>query len=501
MDGRELKLYKQRLAEAQFLRDENRFLRGERDQYRKSWYTVQQRVNTLEERTQKLQDENRRLRQQVKELTAAAQQSESRDPSPAIKLPTAKRRRRRPGRKPGHTAALRPVPVNIDVHQDAPLPIDEQGRASCPRCRSILSDLKAHERLVEDIIPAKVVVTAYHATSGFCPCCRRRVESKAPEQPPAADLPHAQLGINAIATGVLLRVKHRLPFRAVAEVFADLPGLSVSPATIARQVQRVAGWLEEDYQGLLLELRAAPVNYADETGWNINGKHGQLWAVTNPTTTAYHVDKSRGGKVIRKLLGKAFGGTLVSDFYSAYSTMDCKKQKCNTHLLRELVTCAEKSPEFAAGKFFSQSKRLIKQMLLLKGRWDKLGDRRYFARVKQVEKRLESLASGRYEQADEKRIARRMQRHRSELTAFLHQKNLDGTNNAAERAIRPQVVARKISGGSRSKKGADAWAKLASLLRTAGQRGSDAMGTIKSKLVSAWAGQVPTATPVQLRGR
>src|ERR1700735_4209129 len=84
MDGRELKLYRQRLAEAQFLRDENRFLRGERDQYRKSWYYVQQRVNTLEERTRKLQEENRRLRQQVRELTAAAQQSESRDPSPAI---------------------------------------------------------------------------------------------------------------------------------------------------------------------------------------------------------------------------------------------------------------------------------------------------------------------------------------------------------------------------------------------------------------------------------
>lgn len=173
------------------------------------------------------------------------------------------------------------------------------------------------------------------------------------------------------------------------------------------------------------------------------------------------------------------------------------RSKSATRTCCELVTCAEKSPEFAAGKFFIKSKRLIKQMLLLKGRWDKLGDSRYFAQVKQLEKRLESLANGSYALADEKRIARRMQRHRSELTAFLHQKNLDGTNNAAERAIRPQVVARKISGGSRSKKGADAWAKLASLLRTASQRGLDTLGTIKSKLVSAWAGEVPAATTVQ----
>src|SRR5206468_6810020 len=111
-------------------------------------------------------------------------------------------------------------------------------------------------------------------------------------------------------------------------------------------------------------------------------------------------------------------------------------------------------------------------------------------------KRLESLANGSYELADERRIAKRMQRHLTELSAFLHHKNLDGTNNAAERAIRPAVVARKISGGSRSKAGADAWAKLASLLRTAGQRGLDALGTIKSKLMGAWAGETPAAMPV-----
>ena len=94
---------------------------------------------------------------------------------------------------------------------------------------------------MEDIVPAKVQVTCDHTRGGFCPSCRRRVESRAPQQPPAADVPQAQLGINAIATGVLLRVKHRLPFRAVAQVFADLPGLTVSPGAIVRQVQRVAG--------------------------------------------------------------------------------------------------------------------------------------------------------------------------------------------------------------------------------------------------------------------
>ena len=38
MDGRELKLYEQRLQESQFFRSENNFLRQDRDHWRKEWY-------------------------------------------------------------------------------------------------------------------------------------------------------------------------------------------------------------------------------------------------------------------------------------------------------------------------------------------------------------------------------------------------------------------------------------------------------------------------------
>ena len=362
------------------------------------------------------------------------------------------------------------MPDHIDAHQQVALPKDDAGRESCPHCNSCLLDLEDHQRIVEDIIPAKVVVKCYHTRSGFCPCCKKRVESRALEQPPAANLPHGQLGINALATAMVLRIVHRLPLRQVSRVLADLPELSVSPGAIAQQVQRVARWLDGDYEKLLLQLRCAPHVHADETGWRTDGKNGYLWAVTTPMQTLYHVDKSRGGKVIQELLGKAFGGTLVSDFYSAYSTMDCKKQKCNTHLLRELVQTAEQSPAFAAGGFYLQSKRLIKQMLRLKKQCADPTEPGYVQRVRRLEKRLEQLANATYDEPHARRIAKRMRKHRQELTAFLWDKDLEGTNNAAERAIRPAVVARKISGGSRSASGANAWATLASI-RTPGNKG------------------------------
>ena len=495
MEGRELKLYEQRTQEVQHLRSENRFLRQDRDHYRKEWFFVLQRVNAVQERNKKLVEENRRLRQQNRELLSAAASASDKElekQSPDwIKPSVARRRHKKPGRKAGHPAALRPMPDHIDSDLDAALPKDSAGRESCPHCNACLCDLESHERVVEDIVPAKVVVTCYHTRSGWCPSCRKRVESRAPEQPPAANIPHGQLGINALATGVLLRIHHRLPFRQVTGVFANLPGLSVSPGAITRQVQRLADWFDEDYQKLILQMRCARYVHADETGWRTNGKNGYLWAVTTPSHTLYHVDRSRSGKVIRKLLGNAFGGTLVSDFYSAYSAIDCKKQKCLCHLLRELAESAERSEAFKTGPFFRQAKLLIKQMLRLKNRWDQLEEKTYASRACKLEDKLDQLLSISYDEPNAKRIAKRMVKHRKELTAFLWDKDLAGTNNAAERALRPAVVARKISGGSRSQNGAEAWAKLASLLRSAGQQGQRLFDTIKAMLTAAWAAEKP----------
>jgi transposase len=400
-------------------------------------------------------------------------------------------RRKRPGRKAGHPAALRPRPGHIDSHQQVPLPKDQEGREACPWCKSCLSDLEDHERLVEDIIPAKVVVTCYHTRSGWCPSCRKQVESRALEQPPAANIPHGQIGINALSTAMLLRIAHRLPFRQVKQIFLDLPNFSISPGTVADQVQRVARWLEGDYEQMILKLRCAKAAYADETGWRTDGQNGWLWTVTSSTDTLYHVDQSRGGKVIIDLLGKAFGGTLVSDFHSAYLKMDCKKQKCLCHLLRELVESAEKSEAFKTGPFFHQAKLLVKQLLRLKSRWDELDDNTYTSRACALEDKLDRLLQSSYDEPNAKRLAKRMRKYRKELTAFLWDKDLDGTNNAAERALRPAVIARKISGGSRSDNGAEAWATLASLMRSAGQQGLRVLDTIKAMLTAAWASEKP----------
>lgn len=165
----------------------------------------------------------------------------------------------------------------------------------------------------------------------------------------------------------------RRPSRSCgARTLADTLGLSVCAAAVARQVQRLGRWLGGEYEHLKTRLRSGQVAYADETGHRDDGRNGWLWTIGDERHTLYHVDKSGGGKVIRGLLGEAFGGTLVCDFYGGYDAMNCRKQRCNTHLLRELRDTAKGGPAFASHPFHRHCKRLVKDLLSLKRRWEEL---------------------------------------------------------------------------------------------------------------------------------
>jgi len=493
MDARELKSYERFKDEAQSLRGRCHHLELELGVLGPELYRADRKIDRLEQANEKFKAENRALRQKVKDLTLELKGKPGALPAFVKQNVPERSKARKPGRQAGHPAAVRPRPAKIDVHETIAAPVDASGQPSCPHCHVQLSEVKHHERIVEDLIPQQVITTCYHTTSGYCPGCRKVVETRAPAQPPAADVPHGQLGLNALATAAVMRVCYRLPYRQIARLFGQLPGLSVSPGAIVKQINRLGGWLEGQYDRLKLALRIAGVVHADETGWRTGGKNGYLWTLTNADHTLYTIDSSRGRKVILDLLGRAFGKTsdqtLVSDFYAVYDSLGGNRQKCLTHLLRELKETVARRPELLKHAFFGTCKKLIKSMLKLKKRRTTMAREHYEAAVARLENRLDDLSRQTWNDPDADRLTKRLRKHRSGLTTFLHKPEVDGTNNAAERALRPAVVMRKITGGNRSKTGAKAWSILASVMRTAEQQGRDVVATIKTLLQAEWAGK------------
>ena len=202
-----------------------------------------------------LRRQNLLLQKRIEQLEA---QLRSRPPGPPtlpafVKPVLPPRKKRRPGRPDGHEAALRAVPGKIDQTVEVPLPAGGDDACRCPRCSGKLIDFKEHERLVEDIVPSRPIVTRYRTSSGFCGHCNKRVESRHPDQPPAANLPHGQLGLNALAVAAVLKHDAGLPYRKVTRLLnatytrrvcrlEDLPGennaaeRAIRPAVVIRKI-------------------------------------------------------------------------------------------------------------------------------------------------------------------------------------------------------------------------------------------------------------------------
>jgi hypothetical protein len=53
---------------------------------------------------------------------------------------------------------------------------------------------------------------------------------------------------------------------------------------------------------------------------------------------------------------------------------------------------------------------------------------------------------------------------------FLHDPAIEPTNNRGERALRPAVIVRKLSHGSKNERGAEAFAGFTSVLQTAAKQ-------------------------------
>jgi hypothetical protein len=235
--------------------------------------------------------------------------------------------------------------------------------------------------------------------------------------------------------------------------------------------------LQPSVESLKQQARASPILHGDETTWRENGVNGYIWAFSTPGEQAvryYEYDRSRSQQVVRRLLDGQFGGHLVSDFYAGYNVYAGKHQRCWVHLLRDLHALKEQHASDTTTVEWAQSVRALYDEAQ---RWlqeqaqasQEAREQQYVALVGRAH-RL-GLVHARSKQHPCQALAKRLLRHEDELFQFVLVEGLSADNNLAERSIRPLVVIRKISGGSRSAEGSKTRMALASLFETWQARG------------------------------
>jgi len=88
-----------------------------------------------------------------------------------------------------------------------------------------------------------------------------------------------------------------------------------------------------------------------------------------------------------------------------------------------------------------------------------------------LERKLEELLAKPRPTNVEEKVRRRLAKQKDHLFTFLDHAQVDATNNLAERQLRPAVIARKVSCGNKTLRGARTWEILTSLAATCLQRG------------------------------
>ena len=230
-------------------------------------------------------------------------------------------------------------------------------------------------------------------------------------------------------------------------------------------------------KSLRAQMRDSAILHVDETGWREDGQNGYVWACSTPGPAGvcyYEYDRSRAGQVVQRLLGAQFQGVLNTDFYGGYNIYLGPHQRCWVHLLRDLHELKEEHADQEGVVSWAEAVRALyddaRQFLQTSPPPAQAQREEQYLALLQ---RLQPLGLA-YAQAKKhpcQALAKRLLRHQDELFQFVLVDGLRADNNLAERTLRPLVVARKISGGTRSKRGSSIRMSLTSLFATWQARG------------------------------
>jgi hypothetical protein len=298
-----------------------------------------------------------------------------------------------------------------------------------------------------------------------------------------------RFGASVQSLVTLLSIGCRTPVRTIGKVLWELGELSVSNGAIVKLLDGTKAAGAKELERLREQVRSAPAVCADETGWRQDGENGYLWGFFTPTDRYFEYRKSRAAAVPGDILGEDFGGTITCDFYAAYNKLGLL-QRCWPHLLRDAKEVAQLNGDRPEVVSWVEALRALYQEA--KAACLALGELPAHCRQRQRERRRLEKAAAKLARpyandadAPQRLLAQRVMKHLHELFVFVSDPRVPGDNNLAERSLRPAVIARKISGGTRSAKGSATRMGLMSLLGTWSAQQKPLLASCRNLLLSA----------------
>lgn len=418
------------------------------------------RVEVLEKRVAELEAENLRLRQGGEGNPLAI----------------------KPSRKPREKKVRKRRKQAFVRRREAPDEIQYHAVENCPQCgRKLCGGWEHYRRQTIEVILPRLQVIEHVVVRRRCGVCGKHWT---PSLQAIEVQGKRRFGVNLQSLVATLHIACRLPMKMVRRLLRELCGLRLSAGAVVDLLDGVEQAGKAELTRLHDAVRGSPAVCADETGWREDGENGYVWTFSTPQLRWFVYDNSRAGAVPKEVLGEAFAGVVVSDFYAGYNKLEGIHQRCWVHRLKDLKALKEANadrPEVVA--WAEAVKRLYEEAKAFSS--PRAAQHRQEQR--RCMKALKELASpyAKVAQAPQRVLAERLLKYLSEMFVFVGDPRVPSDNNLAERSLRPAVIARKISGGTRSEKGSKTKMALMSLFGTWTLQGQPLLPSCRQLLAAA----------------
>jgi transposase len=439
--------------------------------------SIQKLVVYVVAENQELKSRLSRIEEQLAQNSQNSSQAPSQDgfrkPAVAVKAKSQKQRGGQPGHA-GHQPKFYELSAVDEVHRHLP--------RACPICGVAMTgeDPEPYRHQIVELPVLRPQITEHQLHQLTCEHCGTATRAKLPDK-----VGVSHYGERLTAAVGLLSSENYQSHSKIQTLLNRLFGIEISIASVNRLRQEISAALKIPVQAAQEFVQGAGYLHSDETsfrqgnadGQNPNQTKGWLWSIVTTSVVVFEVALSRGGAMARQLIGAAYTGIVISDRYRAYEWLDvAQRQLCWAHIKRDITAMCERSG--VSAEIGAALRRRQKRLFRL---WHQVRDgtlsrdafqlkvellRRGF---KHELTRAVDLIDTPNEQsplAKTLRTCKELLKWEAALWTFVTHPGIEPTNNAAEQALRPAVIWRRLSFGTQSTAGSQFVARMLTVIST-----------------------------------
>lgn len=230
--------------------------------------------------------------------------------------------------------------------------------------------------------------------------------------------------------------------RSLLELF----NISVPNGSVYKFKKTVSAYFRRGYEKIQKDVLSGGLICVDETSVNLRQEKGYVWVFASSNSVFFIYRNSREGSFLSDLL-RQFKGVLVSDFYTAYDSLNVRQQRCLLHLIRDmnedvLINPFDDELKSIATRFSALLRTTVETI-------DRYGlkARHLNKHRRHAERFCDWVTGSKFDSEVAKGYARRISKYREYLFAFLSYDGVPWNNNNAEHAIKSFAKFRRTSNG------------------------------------------------------